>query len=141
MRATESITAYGHPNIKGRHATTLEITKAADVTPKGDCIIAVAADKSMTDFSPTLKELIRRDSSKVLLSIEVCGLREEIRGNGDHRLPLTSKEEIVCRKSNFICERTLMVKANKAARDIDRRIIDALRDGQNEVNVEVIVES
>jgi hypothetical protein len=95
----------------------------------------------LNDFSGTFKDLIRRDSSRVMLSLEVCGLKEEIMGNGDHRLTLTSEEEIVCRKSNFICERTLMVKANKAAKDIDRRIIEALRDGQREVQVKVIVES
>ena len=141
MRASESIIAHGHPNIRGSHTTTLEITRAEEVTPKGDCIIAAGADKSLSDFNDTFKELLRRDSSKVMLTLEVCGLKEEVVGKGDHRLQLTSKEDMVCRKSNFICERTLMVKANKAAKDIDRRIIEALRYGQKEVYVGIIVES
>lgn len=141
MRVSESLIAHGHPNIKGTHRTTFEITKSEEVGPKGDCIIASGANKSLNDFTEPIKDLLRRDSSKVLLALEVSGLREEVIGDGDSRLPLTSKEEIVCRKSNFVCERTLMVRANKAAKDLDRRIIEALRDGNREVRVRVTVES
>lgn len=140
MKAIESLIAYGHRNIRGTHRTTLEITKADEVTPKGDCIIAAKASKSLDDFSDTFKELLKKKSSNVLLVLEVCAMKEEVVGHGDPRLPLTCKEEIVCRKSSFISERTLMVRANKAAKDLDRRIIEALRNPENEVRVTLTVE-
>ncbi|WXG42763.1 MAG: DUF371 domain-containing protein [Promethearchaeati archaeon SRVP18_Atabeyarchaeia-1] len=141
MKAIECLTAYGHSCIRGTHGTTLEITKAEEVTLKGDCIIAANASKSPSDFSNLFKNLLRRESSKVLLVLEVCGLKEEVTGQGDPQLRLTSREDMVCRKSSFTCERTLMVRANKAAKDLDRRIIERLRNPENKVSIELLVES
>lgn len=140
VRASESLTAYGHKNIRGTHRTTLEITKAADVTSKGDCIIAVNASKSLSDLDDSFKALLTKSLSKVTLTLDVDGVKDKIKGFGDARLPLTSNEDIVCRKSNFVCERTLMVKANKAAADLDRRIVQALKDAKNEVYVTMLAE-
>jgi hypothetical protein len=140
VRASESLTAYGHKNIRGTHRTTLEITKAADVTSKGDCIIAVSASKSLSDLDDSFKALLTKSLSKVTLTLEVDGVNDEIKGFGDARLPLTSNEDMVCRKSNFVCERTLMIRANKAAADLDRRIVQALKDSKNEVYVSMSAE-
>jgi hypothetical protein len=140
MRATDSLTACGHRNLRGTHKTTLEITKAANITPKGDCIIAVNSDKSVSDLNDDLKLLINHSSSKITLTLEVNGIIDKIEGFGDPRLQLTSPEDIVCRKSSFISKRTLMTKANKAAADIDRRIIDTLKDPRREVHVTILAE-
>jgi hypothetical protein len=140
LKAVEELTAYGHRNIRGTHQTTLEVTKADQVTTKGDCIIAVRASKATGDLDHSLKDLLRKTGSKVTLSIEMDGLREETKGFGDPRLQLTSREEIVCRKSTFTCGRTLMVKANKAAADMDRRIIEALRSPRSKVCITISVE-
>jgi hypothetical protein len=119
---------------------TLEITKADKVTLKGDCIVAVRASKAVNDLAPSFKELLRKPASKVTLCMEVSGLREEAKGFGDPRLQLTSREDIVCRKSNFACGRTLMVKANKAAADLNRRVIEALKSPRNKVSITISVE-
>jgi hypothetical protein len=140
LKIIDELTAYGHRNVQGAHQTTLEITKADQVTLKGDCIIAVRASKATMDLDPSLKRLLRKTGSKVTLSIDVNGLREEASGFGDPRLRLTSREEMVCRKSNFACRRTLMVKSNKAASDMDRRIIEALRSPRNEACITISVE-
>jgi hypothetical protein len=140
VRAIESLIAYGHRNLKGTHKTTLEITKAANVTPEGDCIVAVNADKSLCDLDNSLKVIITQPLSNVTMTLEVDGIIDEIKGFGDPRLPLSSGEDIVCRKSNFVSERTLMVKADKAAADLDRRIIQALKDPEREVYVTVLAE-
>lgn len=140
VKAIEELIAYGHRNIQGTHKTTLEITKADQVTLKGDCIVAVRASKAISDFAPSLKDLLRKPASKVTLRIEVSGLREEVEGFGDPRLQLTSREDIVCRKSNFACGRTLMVKANKAATDMDQRVIEELRIPANKASITISVE-
>ena len=140
MRATESLIAFGHKNLKGTHKTTLEITKVADVTANGDCIVGVNANKSLCDLDKSLKAIITHPLSKVILTLEVNEIVNEIEGFGDPRLPLTSREDIVCRKSSFISERTLMVRADKAAADIDRRIIQALKDPKKEIYVTIQAE-
>ncbi|RLF17024.1 MAG: DUF371 domain-containing protein, partial [Thermoprotei archaeon] len=40
MEIVEEIIAWGHPNIRALHRSTMEITKEPYVTPRGDCIIA-----------------------------------------------------------------------------------------------------
>ena len=52
----EVIFAQGHENILGTHKTTLEFTKDKHLTKKGDCIVAVAADKALADLSAEFKE-------------------------------------------------------------------------------------
>ena len=140
MKVIEELTAYGHMNIQGTHMTTLEITKADRVTLRGDCIVAVRADKATSDLPFQFKGLLRKPASKVTLIIEVSGLREEIAGFGDPRLQLTNTEDIVCRKSSFICGRTLMIKSNKAATDMNREVIEALRNPRNKVSITISVE-
>ncbi len=140
MRVTDSLTAHGHVNLRGTHKTTLEITKSPNVTPRGDCIVAVRADKSLCDLNKSLKTIIAQPSSNVTMTLEVNGVRDEVRGYGDPRLTLSSVEDMVCRKSSFVSERTLMVKADKAAVDLDRRIIQALKDPKETVRVTILAQ-
>ncbi|MFU8653884.1 DUF371 domain-containing protein [Methanotorris formicicus] len=132
------IYAKGHENIRGLHKTTLEITKEMHLTPKGDCIIGVSADKSMQDFPEEFKEKIRK-SKKIIVEIEVEGIKDVVIGRGDERLILNHPTDIVIRKSDFICPRTLMIKADKGAKDINREIIEKLKNGAN-LTFRIIVE-
>ncbi|MCJ7469295.1 DUF371 domain-containing protein, partial [Candidatus Bathyarchaeota archaeon] len=86
---TEIITAYGHENIQATHKTTLEITKDKHLTKNGDCIIAVAANKSLADLSPKFKEKLRRKNAILTIRIEVEGVVEEIKASGSSHLILT----------------------------------------------------
>ena len=140
VRVTESLTAYGHKNLRCTHETTLEITKALNVTPKGDCIVAVNADKSLRDLSKSLRAIVTRPLSKVRMTLEVSGITDTVEGSGAPGLSLASPEDIVCRKSNFVSERTLMVRADKAAADLDRRIVQALKNPEKVVYITIIAE-
>ena len=122
------ITAKGHPNVKCTHKTTLEITKEDYLTPTGDCIIGVSADKSMLDFPEDFKERIR-NANRIVVEILVEDLREVIVGRGHRDLVLNHPTGIVIRKSTYICPRTLMISADKGAKDIDREIVRRLREG------------
>ena len=51
-------------------------------------------------------------------------------GWGHEDLTLTHPTDIVIRKSDYTCPRTLMIKANKAARDLEGKLIDDLKDGK-----------
>lgn len=136
----EVFRAQGHPNIRARHRTTLMITKEEDVTPRGDCIVAVAAERGLRDLNPQLKEAIRREGTKINLFIEAENLVFKVSGFGDPRLPLSHPTDMVIRKSGYICSRTLMVRADKAASDIPNPLLKLLRRGDQEVVFRLIIE-
>lgn len=123
----EVIEFFGHENIKATHKTTMEITKDDYLTPRGDCIIGIKASKSCRDISNEFKMLLK-GGHKVKVTIEVDGIRDVFFGYGSSKLILKSENSIVIRKSDFIDERTILIKSEKAANDIDRRIIKKLKN-------------
>ncbi len=132
---TETITAYGHGNIQATHKTTLEITKDKHLTKKGDCIIAVAADKGLTDLSSKFKETLRRKDVTVTIRIEAEGVVEEINASGSNHLMLTHPTEIVVRKSDYISNRTLAIRADKASHDLSKKLVDKLKNPNQKVKI------
>lgn len=140
MRAVELLEASGHPKVRARHKTTLEITKDTHVTETGDCIVATNASKGAADLSPAFLKLIKHNSALVRLTIKVGNLVETITGRGDSRLILNHPTDMVARKSDYVCTRTIMVRADKAASDLDRNLIKALRDPSSTVTIEIIAE-
>ena len=116
------------------HKTTLEITKEKDVTPRGDCIVAVKADLSMPEFPMEFKGLLRSETLfKVTLSLPDYGLSDSLLARGCKNLPLSHPTEMVIRRSRFVCPRTLLISANKAARDLNRELVEMLKDEKTEV--------
>ena len=78
-KITELITARGHPQIRARHSTTLMITKEKEVGPRGDCVVAVAADKGAADLSVALKRAVGT-GGVIKVKLEVGSLVEIIQG-------------------------------------------------------------
>ena len=128
MRVVETFTARGHRNVRATHRTTLEITKELHLTPRGDCVVAVASEKGAADLSRELLDAVKR-GARVVLVIEAGGVREAVKGLGDPRITLTHPTDIVVRKSRYVDSRTLMVGADKAAADLDRGLVEALKRG------------
>ncbi|MCW4053094.1 MAG: DUF371 domain-containing protein [Candidatus Bathyarchaeota archaeon] len=141
MRATESIVARGHKNIQATNKNTFEITKDAHLGLSGDCIIAVEANKSLTDLSDGFKQILRNNDTKITIRINVCNEKEEIIGRGNAKLTLTNPTSIVSRKSSYLCDRTLAIKANKSAGNLSRSLVAKLKDSQNRVYIELVVEN
>ena len=134
----EIILARGHQKIKARHPTTLMITKDKDVGPRGDCVVAVAADKGAKNLSETLKQAIRT-GHKVRVTLKVGDIAEVIHGLGHPALALKHPTDIVIRKSRFTCGRTLAIEADKAAGDLSRTFVACLRDPAAEIKITVEV--
>jgi len=134
----ELITARGHPMIKAAHPTTLMITKDREVGPRGDCIVAVAADKAVNNFNHGLKRLIRA-GRLVKITFKIGDALFVVSGSGHHDLALDHRTDIVIRKSTFKCGRTLVIKANKAAADMPRDLVPRLRDPATKVLISVEV--
>ena len=59
-------------------------------------------------------------------------------GYGQPDLTLKHPTDMVCRKSNYRCSRTLMVKADKAACDLKKELIDDLKEGKD-LKVTIII--
>jgi hypothetical protein len=140
MRATEDFHAYGHPNVTARHAMTFEITKDSNLTKRGDCVIAVRATKGLADLSIDLRNLCEKDGSRITVELRAAGFVEFIEGTGSSRLTLSHLSEIVGRKSQYISDRTLMIRADKAARDINRALVDALKFPHTRIRIRITAE-
>ncbi|MEM1565574.1 MAG: DUF371 domain-containing protein [Candidatus Bathyarchaeia archaeon] len=140
MRVTEFITAFGHKNIRATHRTTLEITKEKELSVRGDCIVAVSADKGFPDFKPEFRELLRKDGAKVAVAIDVGEIVETVSAFGSSRLVLAHPTDLVVRKSDYVCDRTLAIRADKAACDLSRRFVARLRNPLQKVRVTITVE-
>ena len=125
---TEEIQFCGHKNIRSLHTRTIEITKDPNLTLNGDCIIGVSATKSCYDLTSAMKNKIRRNRSIVEIDLIVEPFSIKIHGIGNDNLLLTHLHDIVLRKSNFICDRTLCLSCNVSAIQIPRKMIDLLKD-------------
>jgi len=135
----EVIFGYGHENIQVTHKTTLEFTKDTHLSKKGDCIVTVAADKALADLSSEFKEKLRKPHAKLTILIESGGVIEQVNAHGSPQLILTHPTDAVIRKSDYICNRTLAVHADKAARDLSREFVEKLRKTKQKVKIALVV--
>ncbi|MBE6508354.1 MAG: DUF371 domain-containing protein [Methanobrevibacter sp.] len=122
------IRTKGHENVTSHHRSTFEITKDVEIGPTADCIVGVDMDKSMLDFPEEFKEKIANSDTKILVVLDTENGHDEIVGYGHEDLTLTHPTDIVCRTSDYTCSRTLMIRANKSAADLDENLVEDLKN-------------
>lgn len=122
------IQTKGHKNVTSYHKSTFEITKDAEIGPTADCIVGVDMDKCMLNFPKEFKDKIASPNTKITVILETENGYDEITGWGNENLTLTHPTDIVIRKSDYVCDRTLMINADKAARDLDSNLIEDLKN-------------
>ena len=132
------IQTKGHKNVTSHHKSTFEITKDVEIGPTADCIIGVDMDKNMLNFPKELKDEIANPNTKIIVELKTENGHDEIVGFGHENLTLTHPTDIVIRKSDFTCPRTLMINADKAARNLDENLIEDLK---NEKIMEVTIKT
>ena len=125
-----SFTAYGHPNITGKHKTTLEFTKDKDISKRADCIIGVKAD-----FDPKEIKKILKKSKKVKITIKADGIVEGILC--DINPDFNNDKEVVIRKSGFVSERTLGINADKACIDLGSFLLKKLKKSSQRILIRI----
>ena len=130
----------GHENIRSNHQKTIEITKESHLTPSGDCIVGVNASASCADLPPLLKKKLQNPNSKVTFSIKAGKHEFNVEGRGHENLILTHLEDIVIRKSDFVCPRTLAVKCDKASDLIPREMISLLQNPKTKGTFTIIID-
>jgi hypothetical protein len=132
--ALEEIVAWGHPTITATHPTTLEVTREAEIGKGADCVIGVRANKACVDLSEEFKELLK-EGRKVEIVVRVEDLEDRIVAHGSSDLKLSHPRDTVVRKSKFVDERTLAILADKAAIDLDRRLVEKLKDPSTQIRI------
>lgn len=135
MSPLDEIIAFGHENVLCSHNTTIEITKDDYLTLKGNCILAINASKACRDINPHLKKEIKRGKKiRVILCLE-GNLYDEFFGYGHKDLALTHKTDIVFRKSNFKCKRTILINCTKSSADLNNNLIEKMKDPNTELTI------
>lgn len=126
-RAYEYVEARGHVNVRATHRSTLEVTRDEYLTPRGDCIVGVAASKAPSMFSEDFRRLASRPGSIIIAVLCAPGGCDVVVGEGSGNMTLSSGSRIVLRRSSYVAGDTVMIHADKAAGDLDRRLVESLR--------------
>jgi len=125
----ETVRARGHEHVAAEHASTLELTTDDYLTPAGDCILGVEADRAPADFADDFVEACRDADATIALVLEADGHRETVTGSGHPDLAFENDRSMVARTSTYVDDRTILVDADAAAADVDRDLVAALADG------------
>jgi hypothetical protein len=119
--------------------TTFEITKDTHMTKRGDCIIAVNADKAGAELSQEFKKALQSDSARLTITIEADTEKEIVNASGHAQLTLTHPTDLVVRKSNYVCNRTVAIHADKAAKDLSKTLVKKLQNPKQKVIIKLTV--
>lgn len=141
MRAVEVIRASGHENILATNKNTFEITKDRCLTKRGNCVIAVAADQSISELSVEFRKTLRKKDAKLTIVIKADDQTEVVEAWGASKLTFNHPRDLVVRKSKYICERTLAIRANKSAKDLSRNLVKKLKNPQRKIEITLIAEA
>lgn len=125
-----SFSCKGHKNILALHRNTIEFTKEKEISLQGDCIIGTCADFDLE----LLIDFVRQNRDKTVeAEIKTGELRQTF--NFFFNRDFLDEHEIVIRKTDFLSKRTLGIKADVAAQDIDRDFARELRNGETKIEV------
>jgi len=135
----EVILARGHENILATHETTIEVTKDSHLSKRGNCIIAVKANKGLDDLSREFRGCLRKDEARITVTIDASGLSAILNACGNSKLVLAHPLDIVIRKSGYICNRTLAIQVDKSACDLPRELVERLKNPKQKVKITLAV--
>jgi hypothetical protein len=125
----EVVRAQGHENVTAAHASTFEVTSDDYLTPAGDCILAVEADRTPADFDAAFVAACQRADATIVATLDAEGTIERVEGRGHPDLTFESDRSLVARTSDYVDERTVAVGMERAAGDLDRTLAEKLADG------------
>ena len=137
---TVTFFACGHENVLSTHRTTFEVTKEEALSKKGDCILAVKAEKAAVDLPVEFKEAARREGARITVTIEADEMKETVQARGSPQLQFTHQTDLVVRKSSYVCSRTLAIGADKASSDFSKELVEKLKNPKQTVKVTLTVE-
>jgi hypothetical protein len=125
----ERIHASGHEHVSATHDSTFEVTSDDYLTPAGDCILGIEADRVPADFDESFVAACQDHDATITATLEADGHTQTIVGSGHPEMTFTNERSIVARTSDYVDDRTVMVGADAAAGDLDRDLVEALAAG------------
>lgn len=131
--------ALGHPHVTSQHRSTLEVTRDQEIGKTADCIIGVSSDSVMEDIPLQMKMALKQENAIIKLILKTENSHDEINGYGHPHLTLDHPTDMVCRTSDYTCSRTLMIRADKAACDLNPLLIEDLKKGKV-LEVKIIID-
>jgi len=137
MEAEERIRCRGHPLVRATHPTTFEVTAEGHLTRKGDCIIGIHADRGAAGLSPGFRKVLAQDGAVLVTRLTAGGFSAEVHGRGSSGITLAHPTDLVWRRSNFVCPRTVAIHCDRVAATLPRDLVRALREGA-ELAVEMV---
>ena len=128
------VRAHGHEHVSAEHASTFEVTTDEFLTPAGDCILAIEADRAPADFDDAFVAACQDRDARITATVAVGDPDDPahevtVAGRGDPALTFDSDRGAVARTSDYVDDRTVMVGAEAAAADLPRELVAALADG------------
>jgi hypothetical protein len=125
----EVIRARGHEHVAGEHGSTFEVTTDDWLTPAGDCIVGIEADRAPASFDPAFVGACRDADARIVAELAVGDGVETVVGRGDPALTFASDRSAVGRTSDYVDDWTVLVGAGAAAVDLDRGLVSDLAAG------------
>jgi hypothetical protein len=138
---TVVFSARGHKNVQSTHKTTFEFTKETTLTKRGDCVVALESTKAAADLPLEFKEAAKKEGAQITVTVEAGELKETVKAEGSPQLEFTHPTDLVVRKSDYVCGRTLAIRADKAAIDFARELVEKLKAPNQQVKVTLTVEN
>ena len=130
-----TFSATGHQNIKATHKTTLEFTKDNHVTKSGDCVLGINANFKLEE----LKQFLNKKQIKITIIIEIENPKETITET-IKAVPnpnFSDEKELVIRTTDFKSPRTFATHADKASKDISRKIAERAKNNQRPIRITI----
>ena len=133
MEAQEIVHCRGHPLVLGTHLTTFEVTRGEHLTENGNCIIGVAADKGCAGLSAVFQEMLAHDDAVLVTRLECGGSTAVVKSRGSARFTLDHPADMVWRRSQFVCGRTIGILSDCVAATLPEALIRNLAAGKEMV--------
>ena len=137
---TFKFTAKGHENIQASHKSTIEVTTDSHLTLRGDCIIGVTSSHSAQDLATFLEPALSLPRCRIRTILKVGAFTDTVIGWASSDLLLSDLSSLVWRTSTFVDERTIAIRCDKAAMDLDRQLVTALQNPQSVLKVQLVVD-
>lgn len=140
MPFSVKFTARGHPNVKSTHKTTFMTTMEDELSTRGDCVIVVGSEMGLRDMPDKAKKLARDEDTRITFRLTVDDLVFEAHGHGHPGLEYTDPMDMVARRSSYTCGRTLMIGSDKTSMNIPEAVVEALKNPETMVQIEITYE-
>lgn len=129
MTMEEIVRAHGHENVTARHESTFEVTTDDFLTPAGDCILGINADRAPADFDSSFIASCKAPDVTITATFRTPRHDHVICGRGHPELTFASHRSLVGRTSEYVDDRTVMVAADGASATMNPDLVADLAAG------------